>query len=798
MGSEKIIAGSFRPRLVLLLAILLLTYNSSFADEGSGGYDSPYFQADFIQDLSDWSSALVNPALLYRVNQMRVDFGMYRWAVGPDLLGYQHFGFLMPIRRNHTAGITVLTASGLIQEADFTPDGSAQFGSTKPYQDTWLIGNYGVRVMPWLMLGANLKFRTQNQFGNSVWGTIPGLDLGVYLNPFDHYRYGDLGFSISMQDLVPSQISWEDVGSDQISVTRARVGVRYAALNKNLVTSFEVLVDNALAGVYSNLGWDDWKDMFMDIDSPEDFSEIFPVIPRYGFHVKWQFVPSIWLKGGWNNNNIPYLGFNYNTIYLFPEMINYLNFDYQLGYSFIERSGSLADQRGFTMMGRVSTDFGPTREQRESRRLYRQLVVAPMDVYLEAMRHYYAGRYWEASFAFGKLMTIYPNFHLNDKAVNYMGNSYVHLHLNQLARNVFQEAMQEYSASDMRAHYVYGLAKIDYREEKYDEVLRRHAYMVSTFPESDVRSSMDYLAGEVHFLRNDLQMAERTFSAIKETDSTYLYAQYTMSSVNFLRANSDRAIQNLQNIINDTTSVAAIILLQDRANLKLGHLYFEEGELRQAVEAYSRIAERSKYGDEALLGTAWAYIRANQPEVAMEAADRILRRISVSPLVPEAYLLRGYALMLLRRYPEAVVALERCVEVANRDYISSDDVRAQKNRFASVEREFEPVAAEIKRNALRRPTERTIEERAQLQREYQGFASENDKLFQMVLDAKSHSRFLNRKDDILYDAEYALARAVNRVQSSAQTDLLEQHRQKEAEIQDELERLRRELELLEE
>ena len=48
---------------------------SASALTGTGGYDGPYFQADFIQELSDWSSSPVNPALLYRVNQFHLSGG---------------------------------------------------------------------------------------------------------------------------------------------------------------------------------------------------------------------------------------------------------------------------------------------------------------------------------------------------------------------------------------------------------------------------------------------------------------------------------------------------------------------------------------------------------------------------------------------------------------------------------------------------------------------------------------------------------------------------------------------------
>ncbi|MBD3344355.1 MAG: hypothetical protein GF401_04755, partial [Chitinivibrionales bacterium] len=62
--------------------VSLLGVGPAFSYVGTGGYDAPYFQADFYQDLGDYTSGLVNPALLYRVNQIHFDAGFYRWALG--------------------------------------------------------------------------------------------------------------------------------------------------------------------------------------------------------------------------------------------------------------------------------------------------------------------------------------------------------------------------------------------------------------------------------------------------------------------------------------------------------------------------------------------------------------------------------------------------------------------------------------------------------------------------------------------------------------------------------------------
>jgi len=778
--------------------------------EGGGGYDAPYFQADFTQDLNSWTSALVNPALLYRVNQMHASMAFYRWGLDRGNMGYQDFGLFYPIRLNHTVGLTLLHARNSMDRTvpDESFEGYRPDGTTS-YQDLWVIGNYSYRVIPWLVLGGNVKMRTQLQFGESAVSGVPGLDVGVYLNPIDHYRYGDLGISISLLDVMPTQTPWKalesvtDVNDKLITSSRARFGIRYAGLNDNLVTSFEMILDNALQFIHDNVNWlkSDMKRLQEQLQSDPATSNIRisspPVVPRWGFHAKYMFIPQIWFKGGWTNNNIPYLGFNYNVIYPLPEMINTFNVDYHFGYSFVEKSaGALKDERGMVMMLKLSADVGKTREQKESRRLYNRLVVAPMDTYQEAMRLFYAGRYWEAVFACGKLMTMFPTFYLNDKAVYYMGESYRHLYMNETAREVFREALEEYTTSDMRAHYLYGLMSVDYREELYDEALRNHAFIINLYPDSEIVGEAHYLAGQIAFLRGDHDQAKELLEQVKPTDPSYVYAQYTLGIVNLETDRMQAAIQSLLIVVNDTASKRSDAMIQNAAALKLGHLYFEAGDkLREAVESYAMVPDNAvPYGDEALLGSSWAWIKAGQAQMALQRAERIIQLHPESPLIPEAHLLRGYALMLLRRFPEAVVTLERCIASTEKTYVTNEDVKKGKVKLDGAYTEFDPTAEKIRRNAARKPTQRTIDERPELHREYDKFAKENKEFFDLKVLEKSHGRFHMQKQQIVDDATYALARATSHVNRSGTSQALERLRGEQQQLDDEIERLRLQLE----
>jgi len=371
--------------------------------------------------------------------------------------------------------------------------------------------------------------------------------------------------------------------------------------------------------------------------------------------------------------------------------------------------------------------------------------------------------------------------------------------MNDIARQVYKEALEEYTTSEMRSKYLYGLQSLDYREGNYEEALKNHAFIINLYGESDIRPDADYLAGQIHFQRKNYNVAEQLLSGITPSDPDYLYAQYTLSIINIEDDKLQAAVQNLNNIIQDTTQEVADQLLQDAANTKLGHLYFEMGDkLRLAVEAYQRVPDGSPYQDEALLGTAWAWIKVNQPNVALKTIEKLISSYPESPLVPESFLVKGYSLMLLKRHQEAVSALEQCIAACSRPFITDEDLAKRKSLFEEYAAEFAPTADLIKKNALRKPTNKTLEERPALQKEFEGFAKENKDFFRYSLLANSHKKFFKRQEEILADAEYALAKATKLIGAKREAKIMQEQKKEEGKIDQELEKLQEQLEKIEE
>ena len=786
-------------RLIACILVIFCSMNPGFADiKPTGGFAAPYFQADYIQDLSEFSAALINPALLFRVNQIHLEFGYYRWQGLHyfDDLGYQQISAFLPIRLQHTFGVTAISCGSeymkyKVNNGIISEDGRGDFW------ETWFIGHYSYkfRSFPRLSIGVNPKVVLQKQFIKRKVGF--GLDFGTYFNLFDHYRFGDLGVSLNFQDIIPANMVWtgdvlDSVGTvvsqktaKELMTTRFRGGIRYAVMNDRLIFDAELVVDN--------LFQDLWKGVIekgvTDVDSIGDYLD---KVRRINSHIKYQFIPQVWFKVGWANNNIPYVGFNANVLFLWPEMINNVAFDLHVGYSLLE------NERGTTTMMKLAADLGPTREQRESKRLYEKLILAPMDIYNRAMRLYAAKRYWDASFVFGELLSLYPNFHLCDKATYYLGDCYTQLRLNGIARQVFKEALAEYTTSQVRAKYLYGLQYLDYREGRYKDALKNHAFITNLYGDSEIRPEADYLAGEIHFRQKNYSAASLLFSSIPADSKVYNYAQYTLSIINIENNKVTAAIQNLTEVISKPASVEGPELqLMYAAAVKLGQLYFEQVELRKAVESFKRVPGASAQGDEALLGIAWSWIKANRPQECYQVIDQLISYHPESPLTPEAYLVKGYAQMLLRENEGALQSFNKCVELCKTEFANEEDLKFKRDKFNQFYTGFMPVENQIKKNALRKPTDKIISERAGLKTEFEKYAKESRDYFIYSVMVEDNKKFFRRKDQILNDAEYAIAKVSKMIGTKEATEILEKTTEQEEKIDTEIEKLKKQLEELE-
>ena len=268
--------------------------------------------------------------------------------------------------------------------------------------------------------------------------------------------------------------------------------------------------------------------------------------------------------------------------------------------------------------------------------------MGPLDDYYAAKRLFLNRQFLDAAYAFGNIQTKYPAFRLVDQAAFYMAKSFENLLMHKAAREIYRDAIKRYPQSDLLAKYHFQLMNIDYKEGKYEEAMNKYQYIVQKFGKSDVKADADYVAGQIKLEQGLYQESIDLLASIPPGNANYLYARYTMGIANSRMHKWDEAENCFRDITEQPVSNKSERDIQNAAKVKLGHLFFsgEKPDIAAAARMYGLVQKDSPVFDEAMLGIAWAFIKANKPDEAIKYAKWIINNL------PESFL-RSKVRMLL-------------------------------------------------------------------------------------------------------------------------------------------------------
>jgi tetratricopeptide (TPR) repeat protein len=475
----------------------------------------------------------------------------------------------------------------------------------------------------------------------------------------------------------------------------------------------------------------------------------------------------------------------------------------QVDYDYdISLEDSLAKNYQAWHVVRAVVRFGPTREEAVSERWYRQLVKEPQNDFNEAMRLYLAKKYWLASFAFGKVLAKWPSFSKVDIATFYMGKSYEYLHMNDVAREVYNMGLKKYTTSDFRSKFIFQLENLDYKTADYDNALKNYSFIMNLYRDSDVAPDADYVAGQIYYNRNEFENAINVLTSIEPGTESYLYAQYTLAMLNVHRKNFDDAIEHLNTIIqSDSVKTVSEKSLREMAYVKLGHIYFEQGNLKYAYVAYKRVPPESRFYDEALLGLAWTSVKGGVDQSyneAIKTADVLISTRAKSTLVAEAYLVEGYAFTLIKNYSKAVEAFKKCIELCDARYISREDFMAREAKDKESMRTYNEFQRKALGLALRKPTPALLAQRDVMTPEWENYDKGIRDFSIFRIEAMSQFSFKKSAVRLKKDAEYALATALHLIEVDKKGKIMDETKDKTKQLDQQMEDLQKQLKEIEE
>ena len=692
-----------------------------------------YQQNDWFGEFGEHTSMYVNPAGIAENDQLEVTLGIFRTINGEA--GQEYVSLVMPYDYNHAFGFSLFGNGAVIEGGDRYTEMAYQFG-------------YAYRVLHALALGVDLTILQIDQFNVNKQLTM-GMDLGLSWNPISNSKLGHIQVGLSLQNAlapgilmtqssgygfaVPSLMGIAGTSDDAYYIpTNLNFSVFYRGLNRMLEAKAEVSV--------------------IELTKPESEGGKGKNIEQ-SFTVTYYLSPLLGVRLRFTKEGYPVLGASINVKDV--NFFRYLELNLEMSHDDIVEKKN----RGFLWSVKLNTRFGPTREESIGERRYRRLKIEPENDYRRAMRYYLNRQFLEASYAFGKVITKYPAFHLVDQAAFYKGKSFENMRMHRAATAVYEEAIKKYPQSDQISKYYFQLMNIDYKDNKYGDATNKYQEIAQKFADTDVKADADYIAGQIKFEQALYQESIDLLAPILPGNANYFYARYTMGIAYSRLGKWDEAEACFKDIIAQPASNKSEVDLQDAAKVKLGHIYFsaEEPNLPEAAALYGQIKVDSHVYDEAQLALGWSFLKVNKPDDALKHAQWIVANMANSYLISEAHLVEGYAHYMKKDWARAEKALANAESLTEKPIVSQASKDSAQQAFEAMQGEFEEVQDQALDLSRQLPTPRVEKRRADLRPTFDKANKNIDEYATFQQRVLQSDRFEGNRTRVLEDAKFTAA-----------------------------------------
>lgn len=794
---------TFKKAGLITVALFLIFSSTAFGVTGigAGGIPGLILTTDMLTNFSDFSAAYLNPALLTGIDQGEATIGTRMWGI---VLSPWYVSAAVPLGLDHTAALSALSI-GLSNVEQTNKRGEKLPGQYISAAENIIQGSYAYKILPFLSLGSNATVIIPNVAEEGELGVT--FDLGMRFHPIEDYLLGKTSLGLNVQN-----VFYKDFGrsfGDEFNKYPLNIHLQFHWFNeyyRTFLERFELSFNCAIMDLITEANNFGNPENTVSIDNlagsgeaalKEAGNKFKNISVVYGAHAKWFPFKFFGIRSGINTNGVVPFGVSLNWKHI--NILKRVQLDYDFGISIED---SLPQNSKSSHLIRFVVRFGPTREEAVSERWYRELAVAPQRDFNEAMRLYLAKKYWLASFAFGKVLAKWPAFSKVDIATFYMGKSYEYMHMHDVARETYNKGIKKYTTSDFRPKFIFQLQNLAYKNNDFDDALKHYGFIMNLYRESDVAPDADYVAGQIYYNKKEFESAINVLTSVEPGNENYLYAQYTLAMINVHRKNFDDALEHLNNIVNiDTVKTISEKSLREMAYVKLGHIFFEQGELKFSYGAYKQVPPGSRFYDEALLGLSWTMVRGGVEQSytqAVQTADRLISARPKSNLLAEAHLVMGYAFTLLKQYSKAVDAYKNVIRLCDAKYISRDEYKVRKSENQTKMKRFNDFQKEVIGIALRKPTPALNAKKETMTGEWENFDAEIQDFAAYQIEANKQFSFKKSAIKLKKDAEYALATTLHLIENQKKVRIMEDTKDKTRELDSEMDKLQKELQELEE
>ena len=425
------------------------------------------------------------------------------------------------------------------------------------------------------------------------------------------------------------------------------------------------------------------------------------------------------------------------------------------------------------------------------------------NLYNKAMTLYSQGKYYDALYVYGEILTDYPEFFKNDWVQFYYGLCQENMDMRENAKVNFIKTARDFKKSDVVPHAALGTMRIHYRDGKSGSVNKMFNYLNSVKTPDSLKYHAYYYQGEQYIRDGEYEKAIGLLGNIPVNHPEYVFAQHSLAVAYALYGNMDKVAHVLYNIIQKNPQNKEEEEVIHRSIVFFGYIYYEglggqKRSLTNAVAALRKIPETSYYYEDALLGLAWCAASASHWEDCLNAC-KLLRTASEKKIIHfETILLEAYIKIVHQEYEEALTILsdaEKEIKPLRPPSKSEKDTRELE--YENLRKRYDKTASEINRIALTKQTPATRKQIDSL-RTPQVEQQKSLKEMAVYFDEFDRRSFFARNiEKIRFDIEFALLKIEKLISQQAFEKKAKKEIKEAKQIDSEMKKLEEELETLE-
>lgn len=284
-----------------------------------------------------------------------------------------------------------------------------------------------------------------------------------------------------------------------------------------------------------------------------------------------------------------------------------------------------------------------------------------------ALKAYSSGDFDFTYFIINEVLSSY-NYKNLDDVLFYKGECLIQKNSLTEAARTFQRIVEEYPESSYYKKSFERLITLYYLKGEYDKVVAGQKIAAKNLPlDSLVNADLNFIVGLSYYKLMQYKEANIFLTNIKESDDYYKQALYLRANSLSLLQKHDEA-RDLYLKIKTANVVAKIDdinnVIYEGAQLKLGYLSFNIAEIRkkinnipgkeikndeiltksinEAFEYFSKISQKSRYYQDALMGKAWVEHNLGNYNKSNEYINELTTKFPETDFIYESKTLQGF------------------------------------------------------------------------------------------------------------------------------------------------------------